>query len=94
MELQTTCRYPFMEEEKGKAISCYQRLLHSHFLSYLTLLGMTIKQKPLSAPDTKGISRTFCFWGLLHLLIFINLEIKTEFLIYYLFEIIIKFYYF
>lgn len=55
---------------------------------------MTIKQKPLSAPDTKGISRTFCFWGLLHLLIFINLEIKTEFLIYYSFEIIIKFYYF
>ena len=35
---------------KGKAMLCYKRFLHSHFLSCLTFLSTTIKQKRPSRP--------------------------------------------
>lgn len=41
---------PLWRRKKGKAVSCHKCLLHSHFLSYLTLGCVTNKQKPPKCP--------------------------------------------
>lgn len=64
---------------KGKAMLCYKRFLHSHFLSCLTFLSTTIKQKPPSGPRLwRNLTdpQRFLFIGVTQL-IFINLEIKN-----------------